>query len=67
MQGLLGSAFQGGHGMFARQGQQAMQYPDADGAALLNHAFRPRSGLLANQPGTIQEVIQIMLNDVPIR
>ena len=34
MQGLLGSGFQGGHGMFARQRQQAMQYSRSDGAAL---------------------------------
>ena len=44
-----------------------MQYPDADGAALLDHSFRPRPSLFANQPGAIQQVIQIMLNDVPKR
>ena len=67
MQSLFSSAFQRRHGMFARQGQQTMQDSDADGTALLNHAFGPRSGLFANQPGAIQQVIQIMLNDVPIR
>ena len=67
MQGLLGSGFQRGHGMFAGQGQQAMQYSRADGAALLNHRFGPSPGLFANQPRPIQQVIQIALNDAPIR
>jgi len=44
-----------------------MQDSDAYGTALLDHAFRPRPGLFANQPGAIQQVIQIVLNDVPKR
>ena len=67
MQGLLGSGFQGGHGMFARQRQQAMQYSRSDGAALLHHRFSPSPGVFANQPGSVQQVIQIAVNDVPIR
>ena len=66
MQGLLGSGFQRGHGMFAGQGQQAMQHSRADGAALLNHRFGPTPSVFANQPGPIQQVIQIVLNDAPI-
>jgi len=66
MQGFLGSGFQRGHGMFASQGQEAMQHSHADGAALLNHRFGPSPGVFANQPGSIQKVIQIAVNDVPI-
>ncbi len=67
MQGLLGGGFQRVDGMFLRQRQQAMQDSGADGAALLNHRFGPSAGVLANQPGPIQQVIQIALNDAPIR
>ena len=67
MQSLLGSGFQSGHRMLASQGQQAMQYSCADGAALFNHRFSPSPGLFANQPRPVQQVIQIALNDVPIR
>ncbi len=67
MQGLLGSGFQRGNRMFAGQGQQAMQDARADGAALFNHRFGPSPGVFANQPGPIQQVIQIALNDAPIR
>ena len=67
MQGFLGSAFQRGHGMFAGQGQQAMQHSRADRAALLHHRFGPTAGVLANQPGAIQQVIQTLLDNVAVR
>jgi hypothetical protein len=37
MQSFLGRLFQSRHGMFARQGQQAMQHPHPGQAALLGH------------------------------
>ena len=67
MQSLLGSGFQSGHGMLASQGQQAMQHSRADRAALLNHRLSPSPGVFANQPRPVQQVIQIVLNDAPIR
>ena len=43
-----------------------MRNAGADGAALINHRFGPSPGLFANQPGPIQQVIQVALNDAPI-
>jgi hypothetical protein len=60
MQGLFSGAFQCGYRMFASQGQQAMQHACADRVALLHHRFGPTPGVFANQPGTIQQVIQIV-------
>ena len=53
VQGLLGSGFRRGHACFAGQGQQAMQYSCADGAALFNYRFGPSPGLFANEPGLL--------------
>jgi hypothetical protein len=53
--------------VFASQGQPAMQYPRADGVALLHHRFGPRPDVFANQPGPVQQLIQIALNDAAIR
>lgn len=53
--------------MLASQRQQAVQNPDADGTALLRHRLRPTAGVRADQPGAIQQIIQTMLDDVPVR
>ena len=37
------------------------------GPRCCNHRFGPTAGVFANQPGPIQQVIQIALNDAPIR
>src|SRR5690606_13056539 len=66
MQGLLRSVLQGGDGMFASEGQQAMQHSGADGASLLHHRFGPTPGVFANQTGAIQQVIQVLSNGVPM-
>jgi len=67
MQRYLGGAFQGGYGMFAGQRQQAVQDPYADGTALLRHRLGPTAGVHTDQPGAIQQIIQTVLDDVPVR
>ena len=67
MQGFLGSTFQRGDRMFAGQRQQAVQDPDADGTALLHHRLGPTAGVHADQPCAIQQIIQTLLNDAPVR
>ena len=66
MQRDLGGAFQGGYGMFTGQRQQAVQDPYADGTALLRHRLGPTAGVRADQPGAIQQIIQTVLDDVPV-
>lgn len=39
----------------------------ADGAALFNHRFGPCPCVFVNQSGPVRQVIQIALNDAPIR
>ena len=67
MQGFLGGVFQRLDRMFLRQRQQAVQDPDANGAALLDHPFGPTAGVRANQPGAIQQISLAVFDDAPIR
>ena len=67
MQGFLGGAFQRLDRMLLRQRQQAVQDPDANGTALLDHPFSPTAGVCANQPRAIQQISLAMFDDPPIR
>ena len=67
MQGFLGGAFQRLDGVLLRQRQQAVQDPDANGTALLDHPFSPTASVRADQPGAIQQISLAMFDDPPIR
>src|SRR5439155_16657186 len=65
MKGFGGCGFQVGHRMFLRQTQQTLQHAQALDAALGIHRFGPRASVAADQAGSVQQIVQAPLYDVP--
>jgi hypothetical protein len=49
-----------------RIGGKQMQDPCANGTALLHHRLGPTAGVRADQPGAVQQIIQTVLDGVPV-